>query len=176
VKFDHSVICATVLSYDALKPAKLERHLKSVHPKFSDQPPEFFIGKSENLKKIKLGTRGSRFEANEKVLSASFKISQLIAKSKKSHTIGENLLKSCLLTAVEEILGAEAKKKIQEIPLSNNTVKDRIDKMSFDIEEQLLVKIKKIRLFTHCSVMKVLMFHNVVSYWFLFNFWTTTIY
>jgi hypothetical protein len=142
VKFDHSVICATVLSYDALKPAKLERHLKSVHPKFSDQPPEFFIGKSENLKKMKLGTSGSRFEANEKVLSASFKILQLIAKSKKSHTIGEHLLKPCLLTAVEEILGAEAKKKIQEIPLSNNTVKDRIDKMSFDIEEQLLVKIK----------------------------------
>ncbi|XP_025406396.1 protein ZBED8-like [Sipha flava] len=88
---------------------------------------------------MKLGTSGSRFEANEKVLSASFKILQLIAKSKKSHTIGENLLKPCLLTAVEEILGAEAKKKIQEIPLSNNTVKDRIDKMSFDIEEQLLL-------------------------------------
>jgi len=136
------VICATVLSNDALKPAKLERHLKSVHPTLSDRPPEFFMGKSENLKKMKLGTSGSRFESNEKVLSASFKMSQLIAKSKKPHTIGENLLKPCLLTAVEEILGAEAKKKIQEIPLSNNTVKARIDKMSFDIEEQLLVKIK----------------------------------
>ncbi|KAE9529996.1 hypothetical protein AGLY_011458 [Aphis glycines] len=136
------VICATVLSNDALKLAKLERHLKSVHPTLSDGPPEFFMGKSENLKKMKLGTSGSRFESNEKVLSASFKISQLIVKSKKPHTIGENVLKPCLLTAVEEILGAEAKKKIQEIPLSNNTVKARIDKMSFDIEEQLLVKIK----------------------------------
>lgn len=141
------VICAAVLSNDALKPPKLERHLKSVHPKLSDRPPEFFIGKSENLKKMKLGTSGSRFESNENVLSASFKISQLIAKSKKPHTIGENLLKPCLLTAVEEILGAEAKKKIQEIPLSNNTVKARIDKISFDIEEQLLIKIKKFTFF-----------------------------
>jgi len=45
------------------------------------------------------------------------------------------------------MLGAEAKKKIQEIPLSNNTVKARIGKMSFDIKEQLLVKKKKIALF-----------------------------
>jgi hypothetical protein len=43
------VICVTVLSNDALKPAKLERHLKSVHSKFSD--PEFFMGKSENFEK-----------------------------------------------------------------------------------------------------------------------------
>ena len=38
------VICAAVLSYDALKPVKLERHLKSVHPKLSDRPPEFCHG------------------------------------------------------------------------------------------------------------------------------------
>lgn len=133
------VICSTVLSNDALKPAKLERHLKTVHPKLSDRPPAFFMGKSENLKKMKLGTSGSRFELNEKVLSASFKIAQLIAKSKKPHTIGEKLLKPCLLNAVEEVLGEKAKNKIQEIPLSNNTVKARIDKISLDIEEQLLV-------------------------------------
>jgi hypothetical protein len=44
---------------------------------------------------------------------------------------------------VEAVLGKPAKKKkIQEIPLSNNTVKVRIEKMSYDIEEQLLVKVK----------------------------------
>ncbi|XP_050065774.1 protein ZBED8-like [Aphis gossypii] len=135
------VICATVLSNDALKPAKLERHLKSIHPTLSDRPPEFFMGKSENLKKMKLGTSGSRFESNDKVLSASFKISQLIAKSKKPHTIGENVIKPCLLTAVEEILGAEAKKKIQEIPLSNNTLLVFVRFLDNDnlIKEELLL-------------------------------------
>jgi hypothetical protein len=46
------------------------------------------------------------------VLSASIKISQLIAKSKKLHTIGEKLLKPCLLNAIEEVLDEEAKNKM----------------------------------------------------------------
>jgi hypothetical protein len=54
------------------------------------------MDKSENLKKIKLGTSDSRFESNEKVLSASFIISQLNANSRKPYTIGEKLLKPCL--------------------------------------------------------------------------------
>jgi hypothetical protein len=66
------VICGTVLSNNSLKPTKLERHLKTVYPKLSNQPPVFFINKSENLKKMKLGISSSRFELSEKVLSASF--------------------------------------------------------------------------------------------------------
>lgn len=40
------------------------------------------------------------------------------------------------------IFGEDAKKNIQNMPLSNNTVKARIGKMSCDVEEQLLGKIK----------------------------------
>lgn len=137
------VICTTVLANDALKPAKLKRHLETIHPNLSDRPPEFFEGKLNNLKKMKLGPSGSRFESSEKVLVASFEISKIIAQSKKPHTIGETLVKPCLIKAVEEVLGLEAKKKIQEIPLSNNTVKSRIELMSNDIEEQLVSKIKR---------------------------------
>ncbi|XP_025192117.1 protein ZBED8-like [Melanaphis sacchari] len=92
---------------------------------------------------MKLGTSGARFETSEKVLHTSYEISLLIAKSKKPHTIGETLIKPCLLKATEEILGKEAAKKIQDIPLSNNTVKSRIGNMSQDIEEQLICLIKK---------------------------------
>ena len=137
------VICAAVLSNEALKPAKLERHLKTVHSNLSDRPPEFFAGKLENLKKMKLGKTGTAYELSEKALSASFEVSQLIAKAKKPHTIGETLVKPCLIKAVEHVLGVEASKKIQDIPLLNNTVKARIDTMSNDIEEQLVCEIKK---------------------------------
>lgn len=105
------VICATVLANDALKPAKLKRHLETVHPNFSDRPSQFFEGKLENLKKMKLGPSGTRFATSEKTLVASFEISKLIAQSKKPHTIGETLVKPCLIKAVQEILGLEAKKK-----------------------------------------------------------------
>jgi len=137
------VICATVLANDALKPAKLKRHLETVYPNFSDRPLEFFAGKLENLKKMELGSSGTRFATSEKTLVASFEISKLIAQSKKPHTVGETLVKPCLVKAVEEVLGLEAKKQIQEIPLSNNTVKARIELMSNDIEEQLVSRIKK---------------------------------
>ena len=49
------VICAAVLSNDALKPAKLERYLKNVHPTLCSKPPECFEGRLQNLKKMKLG-------------------------------------------------------------------------------------------------------------------------
>ncbi|XP_063931356.1 protein FAM200C-like [Zophobas morio] len=113
--------------HEAAQSHASKRDLKTVHPNLSDRSPEFFSGKLENLKKMKLGPSGSRFESSQKALSASFEISQLIAKSKKPHTI---------------VLRLEAKKKIQEIPLSNNTVKARIETMSLDIEEQILLKIK----------------------------------
>lgn len=136
------VLCAVVLSNEALKPNKLERHMKTVHPKFCDRPREFFEGKLANLKKMKIGPSGTSYATSEKTLSASFEVSKLIAKSKKAHTIGESLIKPCMLKVAEELLGAEAVKKIREIPLSNDTVKSRILKMSNDIEDQVIDKIK----------------------------------
>ncbi|KAL4097758.1 hypothetical protein QTP88_022480 [Uroleucon formosanum] len=131
------VICTVVLSNDALKPAKLLRHLHTIHPTLKDQPPEFFEGKCKSLKKMKLGPSGANVAVSQQVLTASFEISQLISKSKKAHSIGETLIKPSLLIAAN-IFGEDAKKKIQNMPLSNNTVKARIEKMSCDIEEQLL--------------------------------------
>jgi len=105
------VICTTVLSNDALKPAKLERHLKTVHINFIDRSRELFEDKNENFKKMKLGTSSTRFETSEKVFHTSYEISLLIAKSKKPHIIGETLIKPCLLKVTEEILDKEAVKK-----------------------------------------------------------------
>jgi hypothetical protein len=61
------VICTTVLNNYALKPTKLGRHLKTVLPNFSNLFREFFEGKKENFKKMKLCTSSTRFETSEKV-------------------------------------------------------------------------------------------------------------
>ncbi|CAG4969007.1 unnamed protein product [Parnassius apollo] len=74
--------------------------------------------------------------SSEKVLEASYELSLLIAKAKKSHTIGETLVKPCLLKAADIVLGPETKQKFSQIPLSDNTVKRRIDDMAEDIKNQ----------------------------------------
>jgi len=83
-------------------------------------------------------TSGMRFETSEKVLHVSYEISLLIEKSKKPHTIGETLIKPCLLKATEEILGKEAAKKYNTFLYQIKTVKSRIGNMSQNIEEQLI--------------------------------------
>ena len=44
---------------------------------------------------------------------------------------------------VEKLYGPQMAEKLKTVPLSNNTVKDRIDKMAGDCEQQLLEKIGK---------------------------------
>ncbi|KAF2888121.1 hypothetical protein ILUMI_18052 [Ignelater luminosus] len=91
---------------------------------------------------MKLGPSGTGYAVAEKTVTASFEISKLIAKFKKAHTIGESLIKPCMLKAVEELLGQEAQKKICEIPPPKDTVKSIIQKMSNDIEERIIDKIE----------------------------------
>lgn len=76
------------------------------------------------------------YEYNIVLNIINYFIYELISKSTKSHTIGESLIKSCMLKAGAELLGHEAQNKIREIPLSNDTVKSCFMEMSNDIEKQ----------------------------------------
>ncbi|XP_068224400.1 protein FAM200C-like [Palaemon carinicauda] len=62
----------------------------------------------------------------------------LIAKSKKSHNIGETLIKPSILCAAQLILGKDSANKLPQISLSNDTVQRRIHELSQDIKEQTL--------------------------------------
>lgn len=137
------VICYEVLSNDALRPSRLERHLLTKHSDLKDKPKEFFASKSGNLKRMKLDSTGSFAESNQKLLEASYELSYLIAKGKKSHIIGETLVKPCMLKAAEIVLGPESKQKLQQISLSDNTVKRRIDDMAEDIKKQVVDAVKQ---------------------------------
>uniref|UniRef100_A0A0L8GAF4 HAT C-terminal dimerisation domain-containing protein n=1 Tax=Octopus bimaculoides TaxID=37653 RepID=A0A0L8GAF4_OCTBM len=72
------------------------------------------------------------------VVEASCEIVILIAKSKKSHNIGESPIKPSLLHAAELILGKGSANKLSQISLSNDTVKGRIDNLSQDTKDQIL--------------------------------------
>ncbi|KAL1231884.1 Uncharacterized protein TSPI_04830 [Trichinella spiralis] len=66
----------------------------------------------------------------------------LIAKNKKPHTIGENLVKPCIVNAVKILLGDDMAKQFKNISLSDSAVKRRIDELADDIKQQVLEKVK----------------------------------
>ena len=72
------------------------------------------------------------------LLKSSHLISLQIGKTKKPSTIGEDLIKPCMLAATAEVLGPEAANKLQAIPISNDIVQRRIIDMAVDVEEQLI--------------------------------------
>lgn len=54
----------------------------------------------------------------------------MIAKAIIQHNIGEELIKPACIQIVEGLCGPQAAKRVQSDPLSNYTVKDRIDQMA----------------------------------------------
>uniref|UniRef100_UPI003590248B protein FAM200C-like n=1 Tax=Myxine glutinosa TaxID=7769 RepID=UPI003590248B len=79
---------------------------------------------------------------NLPLLEASYKVSYMIAKEKKPHTIGESLVKPCALEMVKIVLGEDAVKRLSQVSLSNDTVRQRIGDMSQDIATQVVSEIK----------------------------------
>lgn len=76
------------------------------------------------------------------LVKASYLVAFRIAKCKKPYNIGETLIKPCLLDITIELLGPSAAKKMNDLPLSNDTISRRINDISVDIEEQVIDKIK----------------------------------
>ena len=63
---------------------------------------------------------------NKHILKASYIIALRIMKNKKPSTIGEELIKPCMLQACEKILGKQALQKLKVIPMFPNSVECRI--------------------------------------------------
>ncbi|XP_068224835.1 zinc finger BED domain-containing protein 5-like [Palaemon carinicauda] len=121
-----------------MRPSRLERHLQTAHPGLVDKPKAFFETKKHTLKQVKMDDSGVFRQQSSKVVEASYEISMLIAKSKKSHNIGETLIKPSILCAAQLILGKDSANKLSQISLSNDTVQRRIHELSQDIKEQTL--------------------------------------
>ena len=73
---------------------------------------------------------------------ASFKVAYRIAKCKKLHTIVKELVLIAALDLVSTIIGESAAQKLKAVPLSNNTISRRIDKISDDVNDHLVAKMR----------------------------------
>ena len=70
-------------------------------------------------------------------LKASYNISLLIAKAGKPHTIGEELILPAVKEVIKTALHKSPEQVIKSIPLSDNPVQRRVDKMAENLEETL---------------------------------------
>ena len=138
--------CGEILSNESMKPSKLKRHQYTKHAATISHDRSFFLRKKElylsnqSADIVNLFTKKARDVDNAVI--ASFNVSLAIAKAKKPHTIAEKLIKPCCIDIVGTMLSESSAQKIKCIPLSNATVKRRIDEMAVDCENQLSQEVR----------------------------------
>ena len=124
------------------KPSLLQRHLQTNHPEKKDRDPNYFKPLGESAKKQRLDNTGKQYQQSVGMVTASYEIALIVAKNKKPHTIGEELIMPAAKVLVKHVIGDEAVSKLNSVSLSNNTIQRRITEMSTDINEQVLTKVK----------------------------------
>nr|XP_054593836.1 protein FAM200C-like [Nothobranchius furzeri] len=134
------MICNAKLSNSSLAPAKLKEHFLKLHGDGEHKNTtlaEFKVKRARFDEKATLSALGF-VPINKPILTASYEVAYLIAKQGKPHTIGETLVKPAALKMANLILGTAAEGKLSQIPLSNDTISDRLECMSKDILAQIV--------------------------------------
>jgi len=124
-----------------MKPSRMKYHLSKIHSDKLEKPLSFFQALKAKIEKR--STVNSLFKKQtsdlEKGLVASYKVSLLISKNSKPHSIGETLILLALKEIIDTMQGeGSSNKMIKSIPLSYDTVSKRIDEMADDIENKLI--------------------------------------
>ncbi|XP_073510834.1 protein FAM200C-like [Phyllobates terribilis] len=134
------MICNAKLSNSSLAPTKLKEHFLKLHGDGEYKNTtlaEFKVKRARIDERATLPALGF-VPVNKPILTASYEVAYLIAKQGKPHTIGETLIKPAALKMANLILGTAAEGKLSQIPLSNDTISDRIECMSKDILAQVV--------------------------------------
>jgi zinc finger BED domain-containing protein 5/7/8/9 len=133
----------TSLANQAMVPNKLSRHLLKNHPALQFKQKSYFETLKQNKQKQckMLGDLVSP-NRNAPLVRASLRIAHLIAVQKKPFTEAQDIIGPALRIVTEELLDKTALTKVKEIPLSNDTMANRIDMIAQDLMEQISAKIR----------------------------------
>ena len=140
------VICSEKLSNHSMKPSLLQRHFNTKHLLFKDKPIEFFKRKKMEMQQSKNSLK-SFTAVSSQALEASYLVTLQIAQTGKAHTIGENLILPAAKDIVGCLLGPQAAKKLDVVPLSDNTVSRRIHDLASEVKKILIQRIQQSRFF-----------------------------
>ena len=111
-----------------MKPSRLLEHLQKIHPDKSGKTLAFFQSLRDQFFKRKT------MKNSNDCLKASY-ISLLIAKACKPHTIEEELILPAVKEVIKTVLYKSPEQVIKSIPLSDNSLQQRVDKMAENVEE-----------------------------------------
>ena len=136
------VICNKILASESMLPNKLKRHLTSSHPQLKSKPRSLSARKLNDMKR-QVSTISKFTQLPSKALLASYQVAHRIAKCKKPHSIGEELILPAAIDLATTMIGEGAAEKLKLAPLSNDTVCRRIGDMALDIHDQLIDQMKQ---------------------------------
>lgn len=134
------LVCKESFSNEAMKPSRLKRHFDLKHPDKKNKDLEYFksLKKDYFSNKTLLSSAFSKVEAsNVDGLIASYNIASIIAKCGKPHSIGESLVVPIISEVLSTVLHQNPVQTIKRIPLSNDSIRRRIDEMAVNVEEKL---------------------------------------
>ena len=127
------LVCEKNFSNEAMKPSRLLEHLQKIHPDKSGKTLVFFHSlRDQFLKQKTMNMFTSSLKNSDDGLKASYNISLLIVKAGKPHTIGEELILPAVKEVIKTVLHKSPEQVIKLIPLSDNSVQRRVDKMRLD--------------------------------------------
>ena len=88
------------------------------------------------------------FQVPTKCQQTSYLVAEIIAKNSKPHTEVEKVIFPACSAIVKTMFEAEARQKIEQIPLSNDTIFKRIRDMSADTQGTVISLIQQSKMFT----------------------------
>ncbi len=134
-------LCGELLANSAMKPAHLQRHLRTKHPHQVGNSLEFFRRKFHEFTSCQESMKKAT-SASAKALEASHAVSLLLAKAKKPFSLAEELIIPAAAVLAETMVDKTAADKFKTVPLSNDTVSRRMENMGTDIVKQLVDKLR----------------------------------
>ena len=112
------VLCMKVLSAESMKPFQLRRHFEKEHRTYKDRNISFFKRKAKSAQNARIDNIGKTTQQSKAAVEASYVVSLRVAKAKKAHTIGEELIFPCIKDVVRLMIGTEAVNKLNALFIS----------------------------------------------------------